>query len=536
MLRVGGECARRRLLARHVRSFGALTAKPYAFNARPWELRKTDTVDVMDGMGASVQVHTKQGEVVRVQPRENDEINEEWIHDKTRYAYDGLKRQRLTRPLVRGENSWDETHSTWRGAFQHIAHAVKNSKAKNGGTPKVRAIVGASVELNSTVALADWVESIADTTVESLGSNGGIFGADVESLFRFNSGVLGLEESDFCLLVGTHVTHEAPLLQLRLRKMFLRDQTEVCSLGMPLDLTFPIAQAGLTAKSLIDIAKGNHPICEKLKSAKKPAILVGAQVYEREDGATLAAAIETIAENSGNLRQYDEATGELSWNGVNVVHNSANDCGHLELARTKPFESNQPPADILYLLGVSASELPVPIEELVGENTFVVTQAHHGDALTSRADVVLPGGAFTEKSGVYVNFEGRPQKARNAITPPVDAREDWKIIRALSEVVDGPTLPFDSESDVQDRLVSLLPSLNHRNKVSKASAPSDLVGKEFAKYCKSQVDKGTVNNTPFRPQVYDFYLDGSVIAESSATMAKSSRQLNKRSNFIEMEY
>lgn len=534
-------CAGRRgVSVEQMRCFGALTNKPYAFSARPWELRRVETVDVMDGMGSSITVQTKGGEVVRVLPRENDEINEEWLHDKTRFAsVDALKRQRLTRPLVRssvGDGSqWDETASTWRGALKHVGNAFESIRAKKGGI-KVRAVVGPTVDLYSTLALSDYVAELGDATVESLGSRGSSLGADVASQFRFNTGIRGLEQADFVLLVGTDIIHDAPLLNLRLRKNFLKAKVDVASVGQPLNLTFPIEQAGLTAASIVDIAEGRHPICAKLASAEKPVIIVGSQVFEREDGRTLAGAIESIAESCGALRQYGP-DGELTWNGVNVVHNSANDCGHLELGRTVPFdESPQDPADVLFLLGVNEQDLPVSLNSLLGPDTFFIFQSSHGDSLASAADVILPGAAFTEKAGIYVNFEGRGQKALNAITPPMDAREDWKILRALSEVAGPRPLPYTCEADIHERLVSLLPSLAHRNKLSPTSAESELFGDNFSSKTVLALSKGVVHNTPLRPKVYDYYMEGNVLANTSSLMARASKELGPKSNFVEMDF
>jgi NADH dehydrogenase/NADH:ubiquinone oxidoreductase subunit G len=517
------------------RALGALTSKPYAFVARPWELRRTDTVDTMDAMGASIQVHSKGGEVVRVQVRENDEINEEWIHDKTRWAYDGLKRQRLTRPLVRGaQGGWDETHSSWRGAFQTVGAAVQASKANNGGKASVRAVVGALTDLYAVTALSDWVASVGGGAVESLGSRGGVLDADVPSRFRFNSSIVRLEEADFVLLVGTNLVAEAPLLQLRLRKMFIAATTEIVNVGMPLNLTFPVAQAGLTARTLVEIAEGRHAVCARLAMAKKPAILVGSQVFSRADGDALAAAVESIAAHAPNVRQF-APDGSLAWDGVNVVHSSANDCGHLELGRTVPFDAKrEAKPDVLYLMGVSAKELPVALDRLAGPKTFVVVQGHHGDELASKADVVLPGGAYTEQNGIYINFEGRPQKARNAVTPPADAREDWKILRALSETAGGPVLPYDSEAALAERIAALLPTLAHRSKVPACTHAEALLG-PHANRLTELLGKGVVDCTPFRPKIYDFYLDGNPIAGTSVYMAKASRDLTETSNFLSFD-
>jgi len=511
---------------------GALTSKPYAFTARPWELKDTDSVDVTDGMGASIKLQTKGGEVLRVVPRENDEINEEWIHDKTRFSYDGLKRQRLTRPLLRDlqrPSAWDATGSNWRGVFARVKTALAKQRSENGS---VRAIVGPSADLYSALALSDFVNTYADVELESLGSRGGSLGADVSSQYRFNSTILGLESADLVLLVGTPLASEAPLLQTRLRKSFLHGEMDVFSLGMASDLTFPIAQVGLTPATLVEIAEGRHPLCARLANAERPAMVVSSQIYERQDGEALMGLVETIAAKSGNFRQFDKESGELVWNGVNTLHHSANDVGLLELGRTLPFDASpeKKPADVLYLLNVSAEDLPVPVDQLIGPNTFVIFQGSHGDELASRADVVLAGSAYSEKNGIYVNFEGRAQLARNAITPPVDARVDWKIVRALAESCADTVLPYETEDELHTRLASLVPSVAIQGKVSPSILPEQLFGKDYAKVATATA--GKVDCTPFRPKIHDYHLDGNIITRSSQTMAKASQELGDSSNFL----
>eukprot|EP00516_Mucochytrium_quahogii_P002398 CAMPEP_0203759968 /NCGR_PEP_ID=MMETSP0098-20131031/13318_1 /ASSEMBLY_ACC=CAM_ASM_000208 /TAXON_ID=96639 /ORGANISM=" , Strain NY0313808BC1" /LENGTH=533 /DNA_ID=CAMNT_0050653323 /DNA_START=158 /DNA_END=1759 /DNA_ORIENTATION=- len=524
------------VVKRQVRCFGALTSKPYAFTARPWELRNTETVDGMDGMGSNIVIQTKQGEIMRILPRTNDDINEEWIHDKTRFSYDGLKLQRLIGPLVRStanNNAWDETASNWRGAFKHIADVLE--KKKSSGKFSMRAVVGPTADLYSALALSDWVTKYADVDVETIGSRGGTAGADLSSQYRFNSGIDNLENSDFCLLVGTELQTEGTLLASRLRKRFLRDTLEVASVGPPSPLSFPYTQCGLTAGTLVEIAEGRHPIAKKIAQAKNPSIIVGASTFEREDGDVLAGAINTIAELSGSVRQYDK-DGNMTWNGVNVLHHNANDVGLLELGRTVPFKKDGERPEVLYLMNVSADDLPVDFDQLIGDNTFVIVHNTHGDELASRADVVLPGATYSEKSGVYVNFEGRVQHGNNATTPPVDAREDWKIIRAISEVCgDDARLLYDSEKEIHDRLEQLVPTVGNLDKIVPTTAPEQLLGASEHKLTNNILARGVVNCTPLRQALYDFHLDGNSIARSSGTMAKCSSDL-KRSNFIEMSF
>jgi len=513
------------------RHFGALTSTTYAFNARPWELTNTDSVDVLDGMGSSIKLQSKGTEVMRIVPRENDEINEEWLNDRSRFAYDGLMRQRLTRPLVRSSvdpSAWDETASTWHGAFRRIRTAFNNLKATNGS---IRAVISPHVDLNTAVVFGEWAAKFNGVTVETVGSKGGVLGADICSQYRFNTTIRGLESSDHCLLVGTNLEFESPLLVSRIRKAFLHDHIQVTNVGMPVDLSFPCIQAGTTAGTLVDIAEGRHPACKNLAQARKPSMIVSSHIFDREDGRVLAEVIETVASRCGNMRQFDDKTGEMFWNGVSILHHRANDMGLLDLGLSTPFDEEKEHADIVYFMGISAEDLPQPIDEIIGPRTFVIVQGHHGDELASRADVVLPGAAYVEKSGMYVNFEGRPQNARNAVGPPADARTDWKIIKALSEATGGPPVPYKNDHDIRKRLTELIPTARHTNKVSPVTCPSKLI----AGYDKinAVLGSGKVDCSPFRPAIYDFYLDGNPIARSSPTLARASVQLKRDNNFLE---
>jgi len=517
-----------------VRHFGALTSRPYAFTARPWDLSKTETIDCLDGLGAHITIHSKGGEVMRVVPRPFEEINEDWLNDKSRFSYDGLKRQRLTQPLTRSPvdpSQWTQMDRSWRTAFKRI-------QSNFSASGPVRAIMGPSVDLNSALCLSDWVHSFQLGSVESTGSVGGTLGRDIPSQFRFNTGIQNLENSDFCVVIGSNLMEEAPLLVSRLRSVFLRDTLEVVNLGPPTDFTFPVSQLGVTAKTLVEMAEGRHPVCAKLATAQRPSLVIGSQVFERDDGMALASCIETIACYSGKLRQFSTETGECIWDGINVLHHNANDVGLLELGLANPInKSERTDGGTLFLMGVNEDDLPVPLEELAGPTTQVVYIGHHGDQLAAKASVVLAGGAFSEKNGTYINTEGRSQYARNATTPPVDAREDWKIIRALSEAVGDNTLPFESERDIQTRLELLVPSIADRGDIVQSTPPATMFASNFgilsSKLCGGQ----SVDCTPFDTQIHDFYLEGNVIAKSSQSMAKASAELGiDRSNFLQFSH
>eukprot|EP00510_Aplanochytrium_minuta_P000499 CAMPEP_0184012082 /NCGR_PEP_ID=MMETSP0954-20121128/4189_1 /TAXON_ID=627963 /ORGANISM="Aplanochytrium sp, Strain PBS07" /LENGTH=481 /DNA_ID=CAMNT_0026291979 /DNA_START=310 /DNA_END=1755 /DNA_ORIENTATION=- len=480
----------------------------------------------MNAMGSNINIQTRGTDLMRIVPRTNDDINEEWIDDKTRFAYDGLKRQRLTQPLVRDSENpaqWDSTMSNWRDALNR----VKSSAFSGNTKPSMRAIVGPSIDLHSAVALSDWVAGASSNSpfLETLGSVA--VSNDLPNHFRFGTTFAGVEESDLALLVGTNLEVDCPLLIARMRKPYLADQLSIFSIGYHNNLRFPVQQLGLTADVLVEVAEGRHPFCAQLATAAKPMIFIDASVFERSDGPTLAGAVEAIAEFS-NLRQVDEE-GNITWNGVNVIHRNSNDVGLLELGRTEAFapEKCADKVDFLYLSNVGADDLPVSVQELRESANFIVYQGTHGDELAAAADVVLPSCAYSEKSGVYVNMEGRVQQGRFALAGPGLARDDWKIVRALSEVCPGEALPYDDEDQMQERLEQLLPSASSKGYVEQ----SQMIPENNWQLTKV-MSRGRVNKTPFTPVNYDFHLQGHAVARASQTMAKCSQNLSEtRSNF-----
>jgi NADH dehydrogenase (ubiquinone) Fe-S protein 1 len=423
---------------------GALTSKPYAFRARPWELKHTESIDVLDGLGCNIRVDSRGLEVMRVLPRLNDDVNEEWINDKTRFACDGLKTQRLTTPLVRKDDKFYP--ATWEQALVEIASAYEAIGPKGN---ELKAIAGELIEVESMVALKDLVNKLGSDNLaldQPSGSQPIAHGVDVRSNYLFNSKIWGVEEADAILIIGSNTRHEAAVLNARIRKQWLRSDLEIGVIGEPWDSTFEFEHLGTDAAALKKALTGSFG--KKLQSAKKPMIIVGSGVTDHPDAKAMYEAVGAFVDkNASNFLTED-------WNGYNVLQRAASRAGAYEIGFTTPSpEVASTKAKFIWLLGadeISPSDIP--------KGAFVVYQGHHGDRGAQLADVILPGAAYTEKSGTYVNTEGRVQMGRAATSLPGAARTDWKIIRAVSEFLKAP-LPYDDVAALRDRMVEISPTL-----------------------------------------------------------------------------
>lgn len=477
---------------------GALTSKPYAFKARPWELKRTETIDVMDAVGSNVRVDARGIEVMRVLPRLNDEINEEWISDKSRFACDGLKTQRLTIPLIRNgdrfENAtWDEALSTIAAAYSRI----------NPSGNEVKAIAGALADVESMTLLKDLVNKLGSenvTTDVAQGTNA--HGLDIRSNYIFNSTIDGIEDADQILLVGTNPRHEAAVLNSRIRKVWLRSNLEIAHIGQEFESTFDLENLGTDVSALQKALNGEYG--KKLASAKNPLIIIGSGAAESEEAQSIYNIVGEFANNNKNFNTSE-------WNGVNLLHREAARVGALDIGfSTLSEEVAQTKPKFVYLLG--ADEIK---NKDIPKDAFVVYQGHHGDLGASFADVILPGSAYTEKTATYVNTEGRTQLTRAATNPPGSAREDWKILRALSEYL-GATLPYDDLYQVRSRLGEIAPHLVRHEVIEPVS--SEVVSIGFNELINK--NKGVLPiGIPLKNPISNFYFTD-VISRSSPTMAK----------------
>ncbi|WP_207478841.1 NADH-quinone oxidoreductase subunit NuoG [Arenibaculum pallidiluteum] len=475
---------------------GALLNKPYSFTARPWELRKIESVDVFDAVGSNIRVDVRGSEVMRILPRLNEEVNEEWIADKTRYAYDGLKRQRLDRPYVRRDGRLHPT--TWADALGTVAARLKGVPGQ-----RIAAIAGDLCDAESMLALKELMQGLGSPNLDCR-QDGAQFDTSNRAGYLFNTGIAGIDQADAILLIGTNPRWEAPIVNARIRKRYLaagRGGLKVGLVGEQRDLTYPYTHLGAGAQTLQEIAEGRHAFCEVLRGAKRPMLVLGMGALARPDGLAVQAAARRIAEDFGMIQD--------DWNGFNVLHTAAARVGGIE-AGFLPGPEGRDTAGILAAAG--AGEIDVvwllgadEIDTAALGKAFVIYQGHHGDRGASRADVILPGAAYTEKNALYVNTEGRAQAARMAAFPPGEAREDWKIVRALSEQV-GAKLPYDSLSQLRRRLAEVSPVF---------ARPEARVPAAWGAFGRD----GQLDGAPFRSPIGNYYMTDP-ISRSSVTMAQ----------------
>jgi len=489
---------------------GALTSKPYAFNARPWELRKTESVDVMDAQGCNIRVDTRGPQVMRVLPRLNEEVNEEWISDKARHACDGLSRQRLDRPYIRVNGKLRP--ASWAEAFAAIAEKVRGTSPA-----KMAAIVGDQAAAEEIKALKDLMAALRVTNLDCR-QDGSKVGGGSRQTYLFNSGIMGVEAADAILLVGANPRWDAPVLNARIRKAWLASGVKVASVGPQVDLTYPVQWLGTEISVLEQIASGKHDFARVLTDTKRPMIVLGQGVLTRKDGAAILKLAAKIAADTGMIGPAGTHA-EGGWNGFNILHTAASrvaalDLGFLPGAGGRDVAgivdgAQKGEIDFIYLLG--ADEFDVAH---LGR-AFVVYQGSHGDAGAHHADVILPGAAYTEKDGLYTNFEGRVQRARRAAFPPGEAKEDWAIIRALSDVL-SVKLPYDDRLQL---LKALETDVTHFADLNAAPVHAETSASVWGAVGES----GPLDGAPVAYAIKDYYLTNP-IARASETMALCSRE------------
>jgi NADH-quinone oxidoreductase subunit G len=475
---------------------GALTNKPYAYAARSWELKKTESIDVMDAVGSNIRVDTRSTEVLRVLPRLNEDVNEEWISDKTRFACDGLRRQRLDQPYVRRNGKLEA--ATWDEAFAAIAEKV----AATDGS-RIAAIAGDQADCESMLALKELMTALGSPHLDCR-QDGAKIDAACRAGYLFNTTIAGIEEADALLLVGTNPRWEAPLVNTRIRKRYCRGNFPIGVIGPNVDLSYKTAYLGEGPATLQELLDGRHSFAETLKKAERPMVIVGMGALTRPDGAAVSGAARKLAEQTGMIADAE------NWNGFNVLHTAAARVGGLELGFV-PAEGGRDVAGlcdaaragdigIVYLLGADEIDM-----NRLGK-AFVIYQGHHGDRGANRADVILPGAAYTEKNATYVNTEGRVQRTRLAAFPPGEAREDWKIVRALSERL-GKPLPYNTLAQVRERLVGVNANF--------ADALDAVLPSSWGAFGED----GAMDGTPFTSPIENFYMTDP-ISRASVTMAQ----------------
>jgi len=468
---------------------GALTSKPYEFKARPWELTKTESVDVMDATGAAIRVDSRGSEVMRILPRLNEAVNEEWISDKTRFIFDGLKTQRLDRPFIRLNGKLQP--ASWQEAFAAIADKVKATKPA-----RIGALAGQLAAVEDMFALKSLMDSLGVSNIDARFPGSPLHPKHGRASYVFNSTIAGIEDADAIIIIGSNPRLESPVLNARIRKRYVRGDVFIGVVGEQADLTYPYEYLGAGPDSFAKSVE------KALTGKQKPIFVIGQGALNRADGAAVLSMLAEAARKLGVVKD--------GWNGFNVLHTEAALVGALDLGFV-PGEGGFDTAamlksgalDVLFLLGVD--------EVIVPEGAFVVYQGTHGDAGAHRADVILPGAAFTEKSGLYVNTEGRVQMTNRASFPPGEAREDWAILRALSAVL-GNALPFDTLAQLRKSLFAAHPHFAAINGIAASDAGAIDVLADLG---------GKVGKDAFHSPVTDFYLTNP-IARASKTMAACS--------------
>jgi len=472
---------------------GALTSKPYAFNARPWELEGVESIDVMDAVGSNIRVDARTGRVLRILPVINDDINEEWISDKTRFVWDGLSRQRLDQPFIRKNGKlvpagWDE--------------ALGLAAEKLSGDPeKIAAIAGDLCDAESMKALKDLLDGLGVKSLECRQDGAKITNSN-RSAYLFNSTIAGLEEADAVLLVGTNPRLEAPLVNTRIRKAWIEGGLEIGLIGESVDLTYDYDHIGNTPDDITKLSKSSKGFAKKLKAAKKPAIIIGSSALTRKDGAQILRACGELAKSFG-----------IGRDGWNILHSAASRVAGLDMGFV-PSDSGKDMDGILsrdfetvYLLGADE------FDTAKLKDKFVIYQGSHGDRGAHVADVILPGAAYTEKDGLYTNLEGRVQMGFAAVAPKGDAKPDWAIIRALSGHMNRE-LPYDTLEQLREKLMADHPEFAGINHIAQPAEDAVFDPAGFG-------ESGSLLKAAFSSVIDDFYMTNP-IARASKVLAECS--------------
>jgi NADH-quinone oxidoreductase subunit G len=472
---------------------GALTHRPTAHNARPWELRKTESIDAMDAVGSAIRVDTRGREVMRIMPRTNDAVNEEWISDKTRHVPDGLRTQRLDQPYIRTDGklrpaSWDE-------ALDAVAARLKSTPAD-----KIGAIAGDLAGCEEIFALKDLMGRLGVTNLDCRVEGEALSAAHGRSGYLFNSTIAALDDADAILLIGANPRVDAAVLSARINLNWRNSDLKIGVVGPADETPYEYDNIGSAASDLTKLLDGSHPFAATLKNAERPMVIVGSAATARADGAAVLAGAAKIAEAA-------MAGKDSNWNAFNVLHTAAGRVGALDLGFLPSSGSSAGPGDLdtIFLLSCDS---PLVAR---AESKFIVYVGTHGDIGAHNADVILPGAAYTEKSVTYVNMEGRPQLTAMAAFAPGDAREDWKIIRALSDKA-GHTLPYDDLTALRAAMYAAVPHLAQIGHIQSGDAGA---------VSKLASEAGDLTSDAFEPAIKDFYLSNP-IARASVVMAELS--------------
>ncbi|MDC1045331.1 NADH-quinone oxidoreductase subunit NuoG [Candidatus Pelagibacter sp.] len=480
---------------------GALTSKPYVFEARPWELKKTETIDVMDAIGSNIRVDTYDWEVKRILPIINEDINEEWISDKTRYACDGLLNQRLDTPFIKYNGKFEK--ASWEEVYKII-----KSKLENTSKDKVSGFVGDLTNMETGYIFKEFFDRTLDIQNYESRSDNRFTDTSKRENYLFNSTINGIEDSDFIFLIGTNPRFEATILNARIRKSYLNNNTKIVSLNDLGDLTYPYESLDGQTQTLKDIFDGNHNISKKIIGANKPMIVLGESLLNINSAKYFFNKIKEFLINNEKVSE--------EWNPLNVLSCDAATVGNYDLGLVnednnllKDLQNHK--FDIVYLLGQDNLNFDKKDE-------FIIYQGSHGDKGAEIADIILPGSAYTEQDGYFTNLEGKIQKAYKASYPPGDAKEDWQIINELAELMNNRKL-FNDKDELESSMLNYL-NLEKEKQIN--------VGEENTKTDENEFKSETLNIV-----VKDYYFSN-VIARSSKTMVDcNNSKLNLKSTGTE---
>jgi NADH-quinone oxidoreductase subunit G len=480
---------------------GALTSKPYVFEARPWELKKTETIDVMDAIGSNIRVDTYDWEVKRVLPIINEDINEEWISDKTRYACDGLLNQRLDIPFIKYNGKFEK--ASWEEVYKII-----KSKFENTSKEKVCGFVGDLTNMETGYIFKEFFDRTLDSQNYESRSDNRFLDIEKRENYLFNSTINGIEESDLIFLIGTNPRYEATILNARIRKSYLNNNTKIISLNDLGDLTYPYESLDGKTKTLKDIFDGNHEISKKIISADKPMIVMGESLLNLGSSKYFFNSIKNFLTKNKKISE--------EWNSFNILSCDASTVGNYDLGIIN--ESNNlledlqnHKFDIVYLIGQDNLNFDKKDE-------FIIYQGSHGDKGAEIADIILPGSAYTEQDGYFTNLEGKIQKAYKASYPPGDAKEDWQIINELAERMNNRKL-FNDKEELESSMLNHL-HLQKKRQINEEDKSNKIEDNEF----KDEVLKVNVK---------DYYFSN-VVARSSKTMIEcNNSKINLKSTGTE---
>lgn len=484
---------------------GALTSKPYAFTSRSWELKTIDSIDILDSTHSNIYLQIRNNRIMRIIPKVNEFINEEWIHDKSRFSYDGFHIQRLNFPMVKVSNKL--TKSTWEYTL-----SVISNKLKSYSPSQIATIAGQLSDLESLMTLKDLYNKIGSTNtiLDCDYTNSKI--SDLRPNYLFNTTIENINKSDICLLIGVNPKIESPIINLRLQKAYNKKKIIIGSIGSPIETTYPIEHLGNTPSILTNT---NHSFMKKFKSAKYPMIIIGNEFFKRSDSQALLNNIYTIIKSTGLLNSKED------WCGLNILNTYSNFYTGHEIGfvpgKSSIFNNvginKELDIKLLYLMGVDGIN-----ENNIPKNSFIIYHGHHGGKSSYIADVILPSTTYIEKNATYVNLEGRSQETKVILPPPGESREDWKIIRALSEFL-KIKLSYSNLFDLRSRLYDIAPNIKNINFLSDNSVGLVLFKQLIDKSILDQ--KHILVNIPFSTNILDFY-QTNIISQSSRTMSKCS--------------